>query len=248
MEMRDRTVIVTGGASGIGRATALLLAREGARVFVGDLDEAGGRSVAADGTAGGLRIEYLPLDLTRPGSIAEFAAPVHDRAEPVDGLVNAAGWDRIEPFMQNPPEMWEQLIAINLLGAIRLTRAVLTPMVAAMQGKIVNISSDAGRVGSTGETVYAAAKGGLIAFTKSLAREMARYRINVNCVCPGPTDTPLFQRQPERMREALTRAIPFRRIAAPAEIAEAVMFFLGRRSDYITGQVLSVSGGLTMVG
>ena len=248
MEMRDRTVIVTGGASGIGRATALLLAREGARVFVGDLDEAGGRSVAADGTAEGFRIEYLPLDLTRPGSIAEFAAAVHDRAEPVDGLVNAAGWDRIEPFMQNPPEMWEQLIAINLLGAIRLTRAVLTPMVAAMQGKIVNISSDAGRVGSTGETVYAAAKGGLIAFTKSLAREMARYRINVNCVCPGPTDTPLFQRQPERMREALTRAIPFRRIAAPAEIAEAVMFFLGRRSDYITGQVLSVSGGLTMVG
>jgi len=114
-------------------------------------------------------------------------------------------------------------------------------------GKIVNISSDAGRVGSTGETVYAAAKGGLIAFTKSLAREMARYRINVNCVCPGPTDTPLFSAQPERMREALTRAIPFRRIAQPEEIAEAVMFFLGRRSDYITGQALSVSGGLTMV-
>jgi 2-hydroxycyclohexanecarboxyl-CoA dehydrogenase len=144
--------------------------------------------------------------------------------------------------------MWDQLIQINLMGAIRLTRALLGPMVAAQQGKIVNISSDAGRVGSTGETVYAAAKGGLIAFTKSLARELARYRINVNCVCPGPTDTPLFQRQPERMREALTRAIPFRRIARPEEIAEAVMFFLGRRSDYITGQVLSVSGGLTMVG
>jgi len=120
-------------------------------------------------------------------------------------------------------------------------------MIAAQQGKIVNISSDDGRVGSTGETVYAAAKGGIIAFTKSLAREMARYRINVNCVCPGPTDTPLFTAQPERMREALTRAIPFRRIAQPQEIAEAAMFFLGRRSDYITGQVLSVSGGLTMV-
>ena len=111
--------------------------------------------------------------------------------------------------------MWERLIAINLLGAVRLTRAVLPPMVAAQRGKIVNISSDAGRVGSMGETVYAAAKGGIIAFTKSLAREMARYRINVNCVCPGPTDTPLFQAQPERMREALTRAIPFRRIAKP---------------------------------
>src|SRR5204862_306230 len=126
------------------------------------------------------------------------------RVERVDGLVNGAGWDRIQPFMENPPEMWDQLIAINLLGAIRLSRAVLPPMIAAQHGKIVNISSDAGRVGSMGETVYAAAKGGIIAFTKSLAREMARYRIHVNCVCPGPTDTPLFQGQPERMREALT--------------------------------------------
>jgi 2-hydroxycyclohexanecarboxyl-CoA dehydrogenase len=181
-------------------------------------------------------------------AIEVFASAVHHRAERIDGLVNGAGWDRIEPFLQNPPEMFEQLIQINLLGAIRLTRALLPPMVAAMQGKVVNISSDAGRVGSMGETVYAAAKGGLISFTKSLAREMARYRINVNCVCPGPTDTPLFAAQPERMREALTRAIPFRRIAQPEEIAEAVLFFLGRRSDYITGQVLSVSGGLTMVG
>ncbi len=247
MEMQDRAVIVTGGASGIGRATALLLAREGARVFVGDIDENGGQAVAAQAAGENLALEFLPLDLTRTESIEAFTAAVHSRAERVDGLVNGAGWDRIQPFMENPPEMWEQLIAINLLGAIRLTRAVLPPMIEARAGKIVNISSDAGRVGSTGETVYAAAKGGLIAFTKSLAREMARYRINVNCVCPGPTDTPLFQAQPERMREALTRAIPFRRIAQPEEIAEAVMFFLGRRTDYVTGQVLSISGGLTMV-
>src|SRR5438552_17054346 len=126
--------------------------------------------------------------------------------------------------------------------AVRLTRGLFSPMVAARSGKIVNISSDAGRVGSMGETVYAAAKGGLIAFTKSLARELARYQVNVNCVCPGPTDTPLFQRQPERMKEALIRAIPFRRIAQPIEIAQAVMFFLSDRSEYITGQVLSVSG------
>ncbi|HZT88556.1 MAG TPA: SDR family oxidoreductase [Stellaceae bacterium] len=248
MEVHGRTVIVTGGASGIGRATAFLLAREGARVFVGDVDERGGASAAEEAKAEGLMLDFLPLDLTQEASIAEFAAAVHGRAGRVDGLVNGAGWDAIQPFLENPPEMWERLIAINLLGAIRLTRAVLPPMVEARQGKIVNISSDAGRVGSTGETVYAAAKGGLIAFTKSLAREIARYRINVNCVCPGPTDTPLFQRQPERMREALTRVIPFRRIAAPHEIAEAVMFFLGPRTDYITGQVLSVSGGLTMVG
>jgi 2-hydroxycyclohexanecarboxyl-CoA dehydrogenase len=248
MEMQNRAVIVTGGASGIGRATALLLAHEGAQVFIGDIDEAGAKATVAAARDGGHTVDFLPLDLGKPPSIAAFAAEVHERVGHVDGLVNGAGWDRIQPFIENPPEMWDDLIAINLMGAVRLTRAVLPPMIEAQSGKIVNISSDAGRVGSMGETVYAAAKGGLIAFTKSLAREMARHRLNVNCVCPGPTDTPLFQRQPERMREALTRAIPFRRIAQPEDIAEAVMFFLGARSDYITGQVLSVSGGLTMVG
>jgi 2-hydroxycyclohexanecarboxyl-CoA dehydrogenase len=246
MEMEGQSVIVTGGASGIGKATAILLAREGARVFIGDIDEAGGRVVAAGGVAKRPAIEYLPLDLTDPSSIDVFTAAIHQRVERVDALVNGAGWDQIQPFLENPPEMWDRVIAINLMGAVRLTRGVLPAMVAARIGKIVNISSDAGRVGSMGETVYAAAKGGLIAFSKSLARELARYQINVNCVCPGPTDTPLFQRQPERMKEALTRAIPFRRIAQPIEIANAVLFFLSHRSDYITGQVLSVSGGLTM--
>ena len=247
-EMRGRAVIVTGGASGIGRATALLLAREGATVFIGDVDETGGNAAAAEVKASGHHAEFLKLDLADHVSIEVFAAAVHNRVGRVDGLVNGAGWDRIQPFMENPPEMWESLIAINLMGAIRLTRAVLPAMIEAQAGKIVNISSDAGRVGSMGETVYAAAKGGLIAFTKSLAREMARHKLNVNCVCPGPTDTPLFQRQPDRMKEALTRAIPFRRIAQPEDIAEAVLFFVGSRSDYITGQILSVSGGLTMVG
>jgi len=246
MEMQGQTVVVTGGASGIGKATALLLAREGAGVLIGDIDETGGRAAAAEAAAERLAIEYLPLDLTDPASIEAFIAAVHQRTGRIDGLVNGAGWDQIQPFLENPPEMWDRIIAINLMGAVRLTRGVLPPMVEARVGKIINISSDAGRVGSTGETVYAAAKGGLIAFTKSLARELARYQINVNCVCPGPTDTPLFQRQPERMKEALTRAIPFRRIAKPIEIAHAVLFFASRRSDYITGQVLSVSGGLTM--
>jgi 2-hydroxycyclohexanecarboxyl-CoA dehydrogenase len=247
MDMQQRTIVVTGGASGIGKATAFLIAREGAHVLIGDIDEAGGRAAAAEGAALRLAIDYLPLDLTDKTSIDDFAAAVHRRVERLDGLVNGAGWDQIQPFLENPPEMWDRIVAVNLMGAVRLTRSVLPPMVAADQGKIVNISSDAGRVGSMGETVYAAAKGGLIAFTKSLARELARHRINVNCVCPGPTDTPLFQRQPERMKEALTRAIPFRRIAQPIEIAEAVLFFLSGRSAYITGQVLSVSGGLTMV-
>jgi 2-hydroxycyclohexanecarboxyl-CoA dehydrogenase len=247
MEMQGQSVVVTGGASGIGKATALLLARAGARVFVGDVDEPGGQAAAAEAAAEQLAVEYLPLDLTDPASIAGFAAAVNRRTGRVDGLVNGAGWDQIQSFLENPPEMWDRVVAINLMGAVRLTRGVLPAMVAAHAGKIVNISSDAGRVGSMGETVYAAAKGGLIAFTKSLARELARYQINVNCVCPGPTDPPLFQRQPDRMKEALIRAIPFRRIAQPLEIAQAVLFFLSRRSDYITGQVLSVSGGLTMV-
>jgi len=246
MEIPGRTIIVTGGSSGIGKATAFLLAREGARVLIGDVDEVGGREVTAEAVAEGVSIEYLPLDLTNVASIEAFAVSVHQQVQRADGLVNGAGWDQIQPFLENPPEMWDRIIAVNLMGAVRLTRGILPPMVAAREGKIVNISSDAGRVGSMGETVYSAAKGGLIAFTKSLARELARYQINVNCVCPGPTDTPLFQRQPERMKEALIRAIPFRRIAQPSEIAQSVLFFLSRRSDYITGQVLSVSGGLTM--
>ncbi|HUB15005.1 MAG TPA: SDR family oxidoreductase [Acetobacteraceae bacterium] len=248
MDMEGRSVIVTGGASGIGRATTLLLSRNGARVLIGDVDAIRGRQVAEDASRDGLAVEYLALDLADPASIAVFAAAVHARVPRVDVLVNAAGWDQPGPFMDSPPEIWERLIAVNLTGAIRLTRAVLPAMIAAEQGKIVIIASDAGRVGSAGETVYASAKGGLIAFTKSCAREMARYRINVNCVCPGPTDTPLFRSLAEKLQDALTRAIPFRRVATPEEIAEAVMFFAGPRSDYITGQVLSVNGGLTMVG
>ncbi len=245
--MKDCNVVLTGGASGIGKATALLLAREGARVFIGDVNEAAGRAMAEDARGQGLAITWMPLELTDPASVAGFAEAVQRQAERVDGLVNAAGWDIIQPFLHNTPEFWDRVMGINLLGAIRLTRLILEKMVGGGRAKIVNVASDAGRVGSMGETVYAAAKGGLIAFTKWLAREMARNRITVNCVCPGPTDTPLFHAQPEKMREALIRAIPLRRVAQPEEIAEAVMFFLGRRSDYITGQVLSVSGGLTMV-
>ena len=249
MDMVGKNVIVTGGASGIGKATALLMARNGARVFIGDVDTARGMQVATEATAGGLRVEFLPLELTDPAAIDAFTDAVHTTIGRADALVNAAGWDVIQPFMDNDTAMWDRVIAINLMGPIRLTRNVLKPMIeAGLGGKIVSISSDAGRVGSMGETVYAGAKGGIIAFSKSLAREMARHKINVNVVCPGPTDTPLFQRQPDRMKDALTKAIPFRRIAQPEEIGEAVMFFASSRSDYITAQVLSVSGGLTMVG
>src|SRR5438552_7107308 len=153
MEMEGQAAIVTGGASGIGNATALLLAREGARVLVGDIDEASGQAAAAEAAAERLAIEYLPLDLTDPPSIAGFAAAIHQRTGRVDGLVNGAGWDQIQPFLENSPEMWDRVVAVNLMGAVRLTRDVLPPMVAARAGKIVNISSDAGRVGSMGATV-----------------------------------------------------------------------------------------------
>jgi 2-hydroxycyclohexanecarboxyl-CoA dehydrogenase len=142
----------------------------------------------------------------------------------------------------------DRLIAINLGGPVHLTQALLPPMIAASRGKIINIASDAGRVGSSGETVYAAAKGGIIAFTKSLAREVARYAINVNCVCPGPTDTPMLATRAEKLRDAFLKAIPFHRFAKPEEIADAILFFASGRATYITGQILSVSGGLTFAG
>lgn len=244
MDLTGKTAVVTGGASGIGRATVSALAAAGARVFCGDLDETGGRAVADEG---GEAVEFGRLDVADDGSVAAFADFVLGRCGHSDIVVNCAGWDRIEPFLENTPDFRDRVVAINFLGPVRVARAFLPAMIEAGGGKVVNVSSDAGRVGSLGETIYAGAKGGVIAFTKSLARETARHRINVNCVCPGPTDTPLFAAQPERMREALTRAIPFRRIGRPEEIADAILFFASGRSDYITGQVLSVSGGLTMV-
>lgn len=241
--MNDVRVVVTGSGSGIGRETALMFARAGARVFIGDIDQAGGSETAS--LASGQRNEarFVRLDVNDPESIDAFAAEVG----PAEVLVNAAGWDRHEMFMENEPAFWDKVVGINLMGPIRLCRAFLPAMIDEKKGKIVNISSDAGRIGSSSETVYAAAKGGVITFTKSLAREVARYGINVNCVCPGPTDTPLFHAAPEKLKEALVRAIPFRRLGQPADIAAAIQFFAGSGSDYVTGQVLSVSGGLTMV-
>jgi 2-hydroxycyclohexanecarboxyl-CoA dehydrogenase len=251
MSISKKTIIVTGGASGIGRATVELLASEGAAVIVGDIDTKGGAELSAWAQVQNVDVEYVPLDLTKAESIKAFADQV-TALPSVYGLVNAAGWDQVEPFMENTRETWERLIAINLLGPITLTHSILPKMIAAKEGKIVNVSSDAGRVGSMGETVYSATKGGIISFTKSLARELARYKINVNCVAPGPTDTPLLRNQTNpfaaRVVEGLAAAIPFRRLAEPKEIAEGINFFLSPKSAFVTGQVLSVNGGLTMMG
>ncbi|MBX8685940.1 2-hydroxycyclohexanecarboxyl-CoA dehydrogenase [Mycobacterium vulneris] len=238
----DNVAVVTGAASGIGRSVAMKLAEAGARVAVVDRDASGATAVAeaAGATA-------FVIDLAHAGEITTL----RDEAVSTLGLphviVNAAGFDVVEPFMSNEDALWQMLVDVNFLGPVRLTRAFLEPLLAeGARAKIVNIASDAGRVGSLGETVYAGTKGGVIAFTKSLAREMARYEINVNCVCPGPTDTPLFNSLPERIRNGLVRATPFGRIATPDEIADAVLFFASGAADFITGQVLSVSGGLTM--
>jgi 2-hydroxycyclohexanecarboxyl-CoA dehydrogenase len=248
MKLDGKTALITGGASGIGRATVLTFARHGARVICADINNAKAAEVAKEAKDSGLAVEPIAIDLADRNSTRACAAEVIARHARVDVLVNAAGWNDIQPFTENAPDYMDRVIAINLSGPVHLTQALLRPMIEAGNGKIVNISSDAGRVGSSGETAYAAAKGGVIAFTKSLAREVARYAINVNCVCPGPTDTPMLATRPEKLREAFIKAIPFRRFAKPEEIADAVLFFASSRSNYITGQVLSVSGGLTFAG
>ncbi|MHA6622256.1 SDR family NAD(P)-dependent oxidoreductase [Pseudonocardia sp. DLS-67] len=246
MDLGNKVAIVTGAASGIGRAVAVGMARAGATVAAVDRDAEG---LAATVRAIDGRSAPHQADLGDRDAILALRDEVVATHGLPDVIVNAAGFDRVEPFMQNDDALWEQLAAVNFLGPVRLTHAFLEPILAAERPvKIVNIASDAGRVGSLGETVYAGTKGGLIAFSKSLAREMARHRINVNCVCPGPTDTPLFASLPEKVREGLVRAIPFRRLAAPEEVADAVLFFASDHANYVTGQVLSVSGGLTMAG
>jgi len=248
MNFDGKVVLITGGASGIGKATVMAFARAGATVICADVNAAKGEELKKVAAGANLQVDFVAIDMANSNSIRASAAEVLKKFPRVDILVNGAGWGDTQPYMENTPDFINRVIAINLAGPAHLTQALLPPMIAANSGKIVNIASDAGRVGSSGETVYAGAKGGLIAFTKSLAREVARYKINVNCVCPGPTDTPMLATRSEKLREAFLKAIPFRRFARPEEIADAVVFFASPQSDYITGQVMSVSGGLTFAG
>ena len=248
MNLSDKIAVVTGGASGIGQATAEALAEGGATVCIGDIARDKGEAVAAAIRKKGQKAECFSLDLTDRDSIASFVSTVLQRFGRVDILVNGAGWGKTVPFLESDDAFWEKVINLNFIGPMRLTKALLPQMFERKSGRIVNISSDAGRVGSLGETVYSGAKAGLIGFTKALAREGARYNVTVNCVCPGPTDTPLMAAVPEKIRDAFIKAIPMRRFGKPAEVAEAIAFFAGADTDYITGQVLSVSGGLTMAG
>jgi 2-hydroxycyclohexanecarboxyl-CoA dehydrogenase len=248
MKLDNRTALITGAASGIGRATAQAFAEAGARIILADIDEANGAKAAAELRAAGHVADYMQVDLTAPESIDAFAGRVMQRYGAPDVIVNGAGWGKTHPFWEGTPELWTKVIALNFIGPMQLVKALVPAMIERKSGRIINVSSDAGRVGSLGETVYSGAKGGLIAFTKSLAREVSRYQINVNCVCPGPTDTPLMAAVPDKVKEALTKAIPFRRLGKPEEVADAILFFASDRAAFITGQVLSVSGGLTMAG
>ncbi len=244
--LEGKVAFVTGAGRGIGRAIALRLAEEGASVAVADLDDATARSTAAEI---GARAIALRVDVTDSASVRAAVAEAEQRLGPIDILVNNAGWDKAEPFVQSTEATWDKVLAINLRGPIACTRAVLDGMIARGRGKIVSISSDAGRVGSSGEAVYSGAKAGIIGFSKTLARELARYHINVNVVCPGPTNTPLFQEVAggnTKLADALKRAIPFGRLGEPEDLAAAVAFLASEDADFITGQTLSVSGGLTM--
>jgi len=248
MKFQGKTILVTGAASGIGQASATAFAQAGGSAIVTDVNAEAGEKAAAAIRASGGEAAFIQMDVTQLASAQAAAERVRADFGRLDVLVNAAGWDIIQPFMDNTPEYWDKIVALNYMGPVQVTRAMLPLLIESGSGRIVNVSSDAGRVGSFGETVYAGAKGGVIAFTKSLARELTRKQVRVNCVCPGPTDTPLFATQSEKMQQALIGAIPMKRLGKASEVADAVLFFASDRSSFVTGQVLSVSGGLTMVG
>ena len=253
MRIKDKVALVTGGSRGIGRAICLRLAEEGAKVAIVDILEDEARKTADDILAAGGQAQVVRTDVTQLDQVQACVRQVTDSWGPIDVLVNNAGWDKIEPFLHSAPETWEKVIAINLRGPINFCHTVAAQMAERGQGKIISISSDAGRVGSTGEAVYSACKAGIIGFSKTLARELARAKINVNVICPGPTDTALLQQvssgeKGAKIISAMTRAVPFRRLGQPEEIANAVAFFASPDTDFVTGQVLSVSGGLTMAG
>lgn len=250
----DKVVVVTGGGGGIGGATCRRFAGEGAKVAVFDLNLAAAEQVAAQIRAAGGTAQAMGCDITDRTSVDQAVAATAEALGAIDVLVNNAGWDVFKPFVQTVPAEWERLIAVNLTGALHMLHAVLPGMAERRAGRIVNVASDAARGGSSGEAVYSACKGGLVALSKTLAREHARQGITVNVVCPGPTDTALLAgvaegaRDPAKLLEAFRSAIPLGRLGQPDDLAGAIAFFASDDAGFVTGQVVSVSGGLTMHG
>ncbi len=248
----QKPVIVTGGASGIGKAIGLRLGEEGARVAIFDMNEKGAEAAAAEIRQKGGEAWAYKVDITDYAAVARAVDAFEKAAGQIYGLVNNAGWDEAKPFIQTEPDFWKKVIDINLYGPLNLTHVVARRLAEQGAGRVVSISSDAGRVGSSGEAVYSAAKGGVIAFMKTMAREFARKGVTFNTICPGPTDTPLLASVDAsgggRLTEALTKAIPMRRLARPDDYPGMVAFFLSDDAGFITGQTISVSGGLSMHG
>jgi 2-hydroxycyclohexanecarboxyl-CoA dehydrogenase len=240
--------LVTGGAQGIGRAIVDALAVDGHRVVVADIRDEAAQQAATE--VGGLAVH---LDVTDRASVDAAIGLVEQQLGTIDVLVNNAGWDEFRPFLDTEEAFWDRVIEINFKGCLRLSHRVIPSMVQRQHGRVINIASDAARVGSPLEAVYSGAKGGVVAFTKTLAREVARHGVNVNVVCPGPTETPMLDEivnstaENAKMIEAIRRAIPMRRLGQPTDIAGAVAFLASPRAAFITGQTLSVNGGLTMV-
>lgn len=251
--LKGRNAIVTGGASGIGRAICERLAEEGCNVGVFDIDRGGAEETAAGIAKAGGTAQAFEADITSLAAVQSAVAACESAFGPTDVLVNNAGWDKIVPFLQSDTDLWKKVIDINLYGPLHMHFAVLPGMVERRAGRVVNISSDAGRVGSSGEAVYSAAKGGIIAFTKTLSRELTRAGVQLNTVCPGPTDTPLLAQVAEgeagdKILEGLKRAVPMKRLGTPEDYPGIVAFLASDDAAYITGQTISVSGGLTMHG
>lgn len=247
-----RVALVSGGAGGIGKAICGALASAGRAVAVADLDAAAAEAVAQRLRDTGAEAIAVPLDVTDAESVSTAVSAVRADLDEVSILVNNVGWDELKRFVDTDEAFWRKVIEVNFMGALRLTSAVLPAMIDGEWGRIVSISSDSARVGSSMESVYSGAKGALISFTKSLAREAARNGVTANAICPGPTQTPLLegivQASPDagKVISAMTRAVPMKRLGRPDDIAPAVAFLASEEAAFITGQTLSVSGGLTM--
>jgi 2-hydroxycyclohexanecarboxyl-CoA dehydrogenase len=252
--LEGKTSIVTGAGGAIGRSIARRLAAEGAIVGVFDKSADTARETVGLVTAAGGRALAVTCDITDYDAVARSVAEFEAKAGKTSILVNNAGWDRMIYFLETEPSFWDQLIAINLRGPLNMHHIVVRGMAERKHGRVVNIASDAGRVGSSGEAVYAACKGGIIAFTKSLARELANDNVTLNVVAPGPTDTPLLRsflsegEKGQKVFEGLKRSIPMKRLGMPDDMAGVVAFLASDDAGYMTGQVVSVSGGLTMHG
>lgn len=249
-KFQQKTAIVTGAGSGIGRAAALGLARDGANVLLGDISLERAQAVAEEISAIGGTAKPVQVDVADADLVRTMVAVTMQEFGQIDILISNAGWDKVMPFVGTDEGLWDRVIAINYRGHLACAHAVVPHMIEAGSGKVVLVASDAGRVGSSGEAVYSGAKGAVIAFSKALARETARQGINVNCVAPGLTDTPMLTNVSdgnEKLMAAIIRSIPLGRVGTPEEVARAVLFLVSSDADYITGQTLSVNGGLSMV-